>query len=129
MMTTPLQLTFVYADESLGTALAKQTVPLPADVAQPTIDPPVRTPGAMGGWFELAATFGVLSLPAGVLASCIATWITSAIKHRNKPETSLPTAKLVFERGGRSVEIEVTAADPAALVAAIQSALDDVDPE
>jgi hypothetical protein len=128
-MTTPLQLTVVYADESLGTALLSQPLPLPATVRQPDIDPPVRVPGAMGGWFELAASFGVLGLPAGVLASCIATWITSAIKDRNLPQGPLPTAKLVFEKGGHSVEIELTANDLSALTEAIKRALDHVHSE
>lgn len=128
-MKTPLQLTVMYADEGLGTALAAQPLPLPAAVQQPTIDPPVRVPGAMEGWFELATNFGVLSLPAGVLAGCIANWITSAIKARKAPETSLSAAKLVFESGGRSVEIELTAADPLALAEAIRNALDHVDSE
>lgn len=128
-MTTPLQLTVVYADEDLGTALVEHPLPLPAAVRQPTIDPPVRVPGAMGGWFELAASFGVLSLPAGVLASCIANWITAAIKNRKAPQAPLPTARLVLEKGGRSVEIELTAADPSALVEAIKRALDHVDSE
>ena len=128
-MTTPLQLTVVYADEALGTSLAEQPVPLPAGAQQPTVDAPVRLPGAMGGWFELAASFGVLGIPAGVLASCIASWIFSAIKDRNGTQTPLPKAKLVFERGGRSVEIELTAADPAALAEAIKGALVHVDSE
>jgi len=128
-MTTSLQLTVLYADEDLGTALAQQPVPLPAGVEQPTIDPPVRVPGAMGGWFELATDFGVLAIPAGVLASCIASWIVSAINSRKSPEAQPPKAKLVLERDGRSIEIELTAADASALGEAIKSALDHVDSE
>lgn len=128
-MTTPLQMTVVYADEGLGAALVGQALTLPSAAVQPTIDPPVRVPGTMGGWFELAANFGILSLPAGVLASCIANWITSAIKDRKVPSASLPRAKLVFEREGRSVEIELTASDASALAEAIKNALDRVHSE
>lgn len=126
-MTTPLQFTVKYADEGLGTELVAQPLPLPTNVQQPTIAPPARVPGALGGWFELAVAFGVLAIPAGVLASCIANWLTSAIKNRNEHGVALSTAKLVFEKNGVPVEIELTSTAPSKLVEAIKDALDHVD--
>jgi hypothetical protein len=133
-MTKPLELTVVYADAGLGEALSSQLISLPATAQQPTVNPPIRVPGAVGGWFELAMNFGVLSLPAGVLAGCIANWITAAIKSSGErsakaSDASSDKAKLVLERDGRSVEIELTSSDPAALADAIKSALDRVDTE
>jgi hypothetical protein len=125
-MTKPLELTVVYADAGLGEALASQPLPLPASAPQPTIDTPVRVPGAVGGWFEVAVNFGVTGFPAGVLAGCIANWITDAIKSRGEQSHK---AKLILERDGRSVEVELTSSDPVALADAIKSALDRVDPE
>ena len=76
----------------------------------------------------------MLSLPAGVIAGCIANWITAAIKARRAQPASTASvashkAKLVLERDGRSVEVELTSNDTAALADAIKSALDRVDSE
>jgi tRNA threonylcarbamoyladenosine modification (KEOPS) complex Pcc1 subunit len=133
-MTKHLELTVVYADAALGEALARHRLALPATHAQPTIERPVHVPGAVGGWFELALNFGVLSLPAGVLAGCIANWITTAIKSRSESPSdasnnSSHRAKLVLQRDGSSVEIELAANDPSALADAIKSALDRVHPQ
>lgn len=122
-MTEALELTVMYADETFGTALANNALKLPPGADHVQIAPATRIPGAMGGWFELAVNFGVLGIPASVVAGCIANWLTTAIKSRQAPDGQSFKAKLVFLQGEKSVEIELTAGDATTLAQAIETTL------
>ena len=124
-----LEATLIYADEGLGVALCERRLVLPDTQPQPQIEQPVRTPGAMGGWFELAVSFGVVALPAGVLASCIANWLTAAAARRRETKGNALKARLVLERDGRYVEVEISAADAGTISEMVRNALERIYPE
>ncbi len=81
-------------------------------------------PGAIGGWYELAINFGLIALPASILASSIANWISNSLKDRAPDNTS---AKIIIRQGEFGAQIELEDANNETILEALDKVLNHVD--
>ncbi len=128
-MNPKLHLTILAEDEQTIRALADRPLVLAnADRREAVaVDGPRHVPGAMGGWYELALQVGVVSLPAGIVASCLATWIMEARSAQPESEKLRSAAKLVIQRGDSVAEVVLVADSAADLGTAIRNAMEHAD--
>lgn len=100
-------------------------------ISDPTIDdnyPELSAikyiPGAMGGWYEMAITLGLIAFPASVCASYLANWIFVASSKTDKPKV-----KLVIRKGNLSIDLDLANVEKDTICDALSKVLDHVDSE
>lgn len=90
-------------------------------------------PGIRASWWELAADFGVWSLPFGVLGNLLASALWEAYRKRvpldSRSVSGLPTVpsvKLILHNGDKIAEIQIQLAELEVLRETIITAIDRV---
>ncbi|MGD0227796.1 MAG: hypothetical protein ABSF71_36260 [Terriglobia bacterium] len=96
---------------------------VPVDTGEPRF-----IPGALGSWWEIALTLGVLSIPARVAASLVANRIWLAYsKSRSEPDRTPrsrpPTVKLVLREGDVVAEVKIESWEFEAIRESVKAAL------
>lgn len=126
-------ITVFTTDSPLALALGEHA-PAPAELtAQEGVTSwqagvPEWTPGATGGWWELAVDIGVVAAPVSVVCNLIASWVWSAWeKARTEPARPVEVT-LMLRDGERVAELRVSSSDTEAARAAILAAVTHVHP-